>query len=122
MVLIMSETAPTSPSRVDLDSERRSLDDPAVLQRSGRNARTLLKSGPLRVTIVTVAPGGEVARHQAPGPITVQVLHGEIVFRVAGEDHRLRAGMLLAVPPGMEHSVSSGPGGTFLLTVVHPGA
>ncbi len=32
--------------------------DPSLLARHGRSARTLVKEGPLRLTIVAIAPGG----------------------------------------------------------------
>lgn len=101
----------------DLAEERERAADPALLERSGRNARTLLKSGPLRVTLVVVAPGGAIPEHRADGPITVQPLDGEIRFSLDGADHDLRPGQVLAAGPGIPHSVTSDKGGSFLLTV-----
>lgn len=106
--------------RFHLEEERVRVNDPALLERHGRNARTLLKEGPLRVTLVMVRAGGKVAAHRAGGPITAQVLNGDIEFRVGGREHRLAAGDLLVVNAGMEHEVGSDGGGTFLLTVVQP--
>ena len=108
--------------RFDLAAERGRVNDPTQLERHGRNARTLLKEGPLRVTLVMVRAGGRIAAHHAAGPITVHVLQGDIRFRVAGQEHRLTSGDLLAVGPGLEHDVTSDGGGTFLLTVVHAGS
>jgi quercetin dioxygenase-like cupin family protein len=107
--------------RFDLEEERRRVDDSALLARHGRNSRTLLKDGPLRVTLVMVRNGGQIAAHHAAGPIMVHVLEGDIRFRVAGQEHRLTRGNLLTVAAGLEHDVASDAGGTFLLTVVHPG-
>lgn len=107
--------------RFDLEEERGRVNDSALLERHGRNARTLVKDGPLRLTLVMVRKGGQIATHQADGPITVHVLDGDIRFRVAGQEHRLTPGDLLAVAAGLEHDVASDAGGTFLLTVVHPG-
>ena len=97
------------------------VNDPALLERQGRNARTLLKEGSLRVTLVMVRAGGKISPHRADGPITVHVLQGDIQFRVGGREHRLAAGDLLAVKAGLEHEVGSEGGGTFLLTIVQPG-
>jgi quercetin dioxygenase-like cupin family protein len=104
-----------------LPDERAHVNDPALLARNGRNARTILKEGPLRVTMVMLAPGGQLASHHADGPLTAQVLDGDIRFHVAGKDHDLASGDLLLVNGGLEHVVSSSTGGTFLLTVVHEG-
>jgi quercetin dioxygenase-like cupin family protein len=107
--------------RFHLEEERKRVNDPALLERHGRNARTLLKEGPLRVTLVMVRAGGNIAAHRVGGPITAQVLKGDIEFRVGGREHRLAAGDLLVVNAGVEHEVGSDGGGTFLLTVVQPG-
>ena len=109
--------------RFRLEDEQARLNDPALLERSGRNARTLVKQGSLRVTLVTVGAGGKIAPHRAAGPITVQVLSGDIRFHAAGQNHRLAAGDLLALNARIEHEVASDAGGSFLLTVVlHPDA
>lgn len=101
-----------------LSKERARVNDPVLLGRNGRNARTLVKNGPLRVTLVMLRGGGEIAPHRAAGPITVHVLDGEIQFNAAGQDHRLAAGDLLVLDAGVEHHLASETGGAFLLTVV----
>jgi quercetin dioxygenase-like cupin family protein len=107
--------------RFHLEEERTRVNDPLLLERHGRTARTLLKEGPLRVTLIMVRAGGKIATHRADGPITVHVLEGDIQFRVAGREHRLAAGDLLAVNAGLDHEADSDGGGTFLLTIVQPG-
>ena len=107
--------------RFHLEEERTRVNDPLLLERHGRNARTLIKEGPLRVTLIMVRAGGRIATHRADGPITVHVLRGDIQLRVGGREHRLAAGDLLAVNAGLEHEVGSDGGGTFLLTIVQPG-
>ena len=92
--------------------------DPVLLGRNGRNARTLVKNGPLRVTLVMLQGGGKIAPHRAAGPITVHVLDGEVQFNAAGQDHQLAAGDLLVLDAGVEHHLASENGGAFLLTVV----
>jgi quercetin dioxygenase-like cupin family protein len=108
--------------RFHLGEERGHVNDVVLLERHGRNARTLVKEGPLRVTLVVMRAGGHIAAHRAGGPISVQVLDGDIEFRVGGREHRLAAGDLLVVDAGLEHDVASEAGGTFLLTVVEPAA
>lgn len=106
----------------EIEEERERAADPELIGRSGRNARTLLKDGPLRVTLVVLGPGGELAEHEAAGPITVQVVEGRIRFGAGDEEHELGPGQLLAAGPGIRHRVASDDGATFLLTVSHPGA
>ena len=83
-----------------------------------RSARTLVKDGPLRVTLVAVKPGGELKPHRADGPITLQVLEGEITFQAEGQSWTMRAESLFVLDAGITHSVRSTQGGVFLLTVV----
>lgn len=106
--------------RFRLSEERERTDDPALLGRHGRNARTLVKAGPLRITLVMVAAGGKIAPHRSDGPISIHVLDGDIRLRAAGTEHALAPGDLLVVDGGVEHAVESSRGGTFLLTVAQP--
>lgn len=105
----------------DLTEEEDTAADQEILERSGRNARTLLKAGPLRVTLVVLAPGGEIPEHSAPGPITVQPIRGTIRFIVGGETHDLGPGEMLSAGAGVSHSVATEAGASILLTVAHPG-
>ncbi len=101
----------------DVDEERERAADPELVERSGRNARTLLKNGPLRVTVVALGAGGELAEHETAGPITVQVVEGRIRFIAGGKEHDVGPGQLLAAGPGVRHRVTSTEGASFLLTV-----
>jgi quercetin dioxygenase-like cupin family protein len=101
----------------DLAVERERSADPAIMDRTGRSARTLLKDGPLRVTLVVLAAGAELAEHQAEGPITLQPLDGRIRFTALGRSHELGPGEMLAAGRGVRHSVASPDGASFLLTV-----
>jgi quercetin dioxygenase-like cupin family protein len=107
--------------RFSLAEERERVADRDLLGRHGRNARTLVKEGPLRVILVTLRAGGEMAPHHAEGPITVHVLDGGIRVRAGGREHTLGVGDLLVVGAGVEHNVASEEGGSFLLTVVQLG-
>jgi len=101
-----------------LHEEHARVNDPVLLERNGRTARTLVRNGPLRVTLVKLQGRGEIAPHRAAGPITVHVLDGDIQFSAAGQDYRLVAGDLLVLDAGVEHHLASENGGAFLLTVV----
>ncbi len=100
-----------------LDDELQATDNPEILARSGRTARTLVKDQSLRVTLHLIAPGGAIAEHHADGPITVQVLRGAMSFRAGERDYELGEGDLLALDAGIRHSVQSPEGAAFLLTV-----
>lgn len=82
-----------------------------------RIARTLVKEGPLRLTLVGMKPGGSLRPHEAAGPITIHVLEGEIALDAAGTTRTLSVGMLVALDGGVRHALHSQNGGMFLLTV-----
>ena len=96
--------------------------DRTLVAQHGRSARTLVKQGPLRITIIAIAPGGDMEPHSAPGPVSMQVVEGEIIFAALGREYVARTGEILVMAPDVEHSVRSETGGVFLLTVVHSGA
>ena len=89
-------------------------------QQAGRTARTLLKDGSLRVTLILLDAGCDIAGHSAEGPITVHVLRGAIRLNVEGDEHTLRSGQLLSVGAGVRHAVVANENAAFLLTVMLP--
>jgi len=97
----------------DMEQERNRL----AGQPSGRQARTLLKSGPLRVIMIALGPDGTTAEHQAEGPITIQPLRGRIRFTAGARVHELGPGELLGAGAGIPHAVASDDGAVFLLTI-----
>jgi quercetin dioxygenase-like cupin family protein len=84
---------------------------------NGRNGVTLVKSGGLRVLLEVLRRGAEVPEHRAPGPITIQVLEGEVRLCAGDEVFRIRDGEALALPTGRPHSVEAVQDSAFLLTL-----
>lgn len=103
--------------RFSLTEEAQRAADPDTLRRTGRSARTLLKDGPLRVTLIVLAAGGGIPEHHTEGHVTVQVLRGDLRIRFDGTDYDLAPGDLLAIGGGVPHSVASENGAEMLLTV-----
>lgn len=93
--------------------------DAALLARHGRTARTLVKDGPLRLTIMAIAPGGDLPTHRTDGPVTIHVLDGDVLVEAMDQEYPLSAGDVLVLAPGVPHSARSRTGVRFLLTVVH---
>ena len=100
------------------EGHRADLIDEDRLASAGRSARTLVKEGPLRVTLVALAAAGALAEHRADGPITVHVVSGQIRFRAGEDEWTLEPGDFLSLGAGVPHAVESAAGGVFLLTVV----
>lgn len=93
--------------------------DQALLAKHGRSARTLVKEGLLRLTLLAIAAGGNLPAHRTDGPVTIHVLEGAVLFEAAGQEYSLVPGDVLVIASGVEHSARSATGTLFLLTVVH---
>lgn len=103
----------------DLEEEEEKATKPETLERDGRSSRTLIKDGALRVTLIVLAPGGEIPEHTAQGPVTVQPLRGEVQMEAGGETQAVAERELLAFEAGVPHSVHSEAGAAILLTVAY---
>lgn len=116
----LQRTLNGAPLAFDLLVEGVRVKDHALLRRHGRNARTLAKEDGLRITQVALAAGGLIASHSADGPISIQVLEGDLLVTTPTASHRVRRGGLLTLPAGAPHEVASSAGSVFLLTVWSP--
>jgi quercetin dioxygenase-like cupin family protein len=84
---------------------------------NGKNGLTLVKTPGLRVVLEVMRRGAELPEHRAPGPITLQVLEGEVRFTAGEEVYRIREGEALALPAGRPHAVEAVCDSAFLLTI-----
>ena len=71
--------------------------DQGLLVQHGRSSRTIVKEGPLRVTLIALAANATLPAHSASGPITIQLLEGDITFEIAGKEFPLQTRDLLVV-------------------------
>lgn len=101
----------------DLAEEVVRLTDAETVRNGGRSARTLVKDGSMRVTLVALGAGSRIPEHRADGPITIHVLSGRVTVDAGGASRELVPGRILSLRAGVEHAVSSAVGGAFLLTV-----
>ena len=85
----------------------------------GRRTITLAKQGDLRTVLMALRAGARIEEHQSTGALTVQVLEGRVSFTVGGETHTLVPGDLLAIEPGLPHTVQAEEESAFLLTLAH---
>lgn len=101
-----------------LTEDERTLDQ-ELLAKHGRTARTLVKLGSLRLTLMALAADGDLPVHSTDGPVSIHLLEGAITFAALGQEYPLVPGDVLVFAPGVEHSARTTAGGRFLLTVVH---
>src|SRR5258708_26913638 len=84
--------------------------DPDLLARHGRTARTIVKDGPLRLTILGLAAGGVLPTHATDAQLTLHLLEGEVTFRPPGRDYSLHTGDVLLLAGGAEQARWSATG------------
>ncbi|MCP2045511.1 cupin domain-containing protein [Pontibacter sp. HSC-36F09] len=86
-------------------------------QKIGRGSRTIFKSETLRIVLNVMQAGSEIKPHQAPGPISVQVVEGRIRFITEEQSVELAKGQMLTLQAHVRHSVEALEEAAFLLTV-----
>ena len=93
--------------------------DQTLLASHGRSARTLVKDGPLRLTLMGLAAGGDLPPHKTEHPVSIHVVQGDVTFLALEKEYALTAGDVLIFAAGVEHAARSVSGASFLLTVAY---
>jgi quercetin dioxygenase-like cupin family protein len=86
-------------------------------RRTGRVGRTLVKEGPLRLTLTVLAEGVDVGTHHAVNPVTFQPLEGRLRYRVGDEEYQVGKGEILFFGPGHAKDIRALEDTAFLLTI-----
>jgi quercetin dioxygenase-like cupin family protein len=102
---------------IDLSALALELKGEESWKKSERGSRTIFKSETMRILLNVMQAGSEIKPHQAPGPISVQVIEGRIRFNTEAEVVVLAEGQLLTLQEHVCHSVEALEEATFLLTV-----
>lgn len=84
---------------------------------SKQNAITVFKTNRLRIVLIALHEGTEIARHTAEGIISIQVLEGHIKFTTDQQSLELTNGQMLALHERIPHSVLAIKEAMFLLTL-----
>lgn len=82
-----------------------------------RIAKTLVKEGPIRLTLIAMKQGATIAEHHAPGPCTLHFISGKAVFTGGGQGDTVEAGRVLAFDTRVAHSLTAETDSAFLLTI-----
>ncbi len=90
--------------------------------RRGRSGRTLVKAGPLRLTLTVIAEGVEVGTHHAASPMTLQCLEGRLHYRVGDEESEIGQGEVLFFGPGHAQDIRALEDTALLLTITGSGS
>ena len=110
------EPAAGSPA-FELVAVDREMRQEEAYRRDGHTARTLLREEDLRIVLVVVKEGGQIAEHRAAGTVSVHALTGHIQLHLPDKVVDLPAGRLVALERGMRHDVRALAESAFLLTL-----
>jgi len=89
--------------------------------RSGRVGRTLIKAGPLRLTLTVIAEGVDIGTHHAASPMTLHVLEGRLKYRVGDDAFEIGQGEVLFFGPGHAQDIQALEDTALLLTITREG-
>ena len=83
----------------------------------GHRQIALYRHGPVTVVLFTFEEGGSLPEHNADGVVTIHVLEGRLAVEAAGRVHDAGPGGIVALDPGVLHSVRALEASEMLLTV-----
>ncbi len=102
---------------IDLGAFSEQIRNEESWKNSDRNAITVFKTTGMRIVLIALHKGAEMARHTAEGLISVQVLEGQMVFKTDERSVELNKGQMLALHERIAHSVLAKAETIFLLTL-----
>lgn len=100
-----------------LSTEDAALRERAAAARSGRAAKTLVKEGRLRVTLIALRRGAALGAHQVEGVVSLQVLRGRARVSAEGKLVDLSSGGLLILDQEVTHTAEALADCALLVTV-----
>ena len=100
-----------------LATEDEALRERAAAARSGRVAKTLIKEGRLRVTLIVLRRGAALGAHQVDGVVSVQVLRGRARVSAEGQIGDVSRGGLLVLDQDVTHTAEALVDCALLVTV-----
>jgi len=87
---------------------------------TGRAGKTLLKEGPLRITLVALKKGTALPSHHVAGPVSIQTIRGCLRLSTEKGDVDLPAGTLISLGPGIAHTAKAHTDCAILITFAMP--
>ncbi len=99
-----------------LGAEDDTLREFAETSKTGRAGKTLVKEGPLRITLVALKKGTALPSHHVEGPISIQTIRGCLTLTTERGDVDVPAGTLIALAPGVIHTAKARDDCAILLT------
>ncbi len=103
-----------------LKAEDDTLREFAAAARNGRAAKTLVKEGALRVTLVALRRGITLPAHRVTAARSIQTIRGCVRLGTDTEDMELPVGALVAFGPGAVRKATAVSDSALLITIAMP--
>ncbi len=103
-----------------LQAEDDTLREFAAAAKNGRAAKTLVKEGALRVTLVALRRGTTLPAHRVAAARSVQTIRGRVRLGTETEEMELPVGALVAFGPGAVRKATALSDAALLITVAMP--
>lgn len=100
-----------------LNEERDVLLERTQSSKTGRTAKTLVKEGPLRLTLVALRKGAGMAKHHVDGQASIHVLRGKLAIETERGTTDLSGGDALVLNRGVEYAVRARADSVLLITM-----
>lgn len=84
-----------------------------------QTAKTLAKSEKMSVVLIAMQKANEMKMHQANGPITLQVMEGNIQFMTWQSCVTIKAGQFITLHQNVQHNILAKDPSIALLTIMH---
>ncbi len=100
----------------DAPTEEAKVRQQSAASKTGRAAKTLVKEGQLRITLIGLRKGSALSAHQVEGELSIHVLRGALEIRAAGSDLQVPKGGIAVMHAGVRHDARALRDTVILLT------
>ena len=90
---------------LSIEEESAAILDAAEAAAAGHAGKTLVKDGPLRVTILGFKSGAALHEHHSDGPVSIHVLSGHVRITSSDRSDSLQTGRALVFDSSVSDSV-----------------
>lgn len=108
-------------ARFDLAAELEQMRAPHHTAAPHHVAKTLVRSPDLRVVLITMDAGADLASHHTDAAITLQILDGRVFLSCPASELELGAGTVTKLDPGARHALHAIERSSVLLSIAWTG-